>query len=247
MFMDKKVVIITGASNGIGKALAKSFAKNNYCVVINYNKSKIEAENLANELCTNGYNAISIKGDVSDANQVKDMVKNVIDIFGHIDLLINNAGVCSYNILIDESLDSITKQLNTNLLGTILCSQAVSKQMIRQNYGKIINIASVWGVYGASSETIYSATKGGIITFTKALAKELAYNNITVNAISPGVVETNMLNHLTNDEKDALRQEIPLQRFASLDDVCGTALFLASPQTDYITGQNIQVDGGFAN
>lgn len=245
--MDKKVVIITGASNGIGKALAKSFAKNNYCVVINYNKSKIEAENLANELCTNGCNAISIKADVSDANQVKDMVKNVVDIFGHIDLLINNAGVCSYNILIDESLESIIKQLNTNLLGTILCSQVVSKQMLRQNYGKIINIASVWGVYGASSETIYSATKGGIITFTKALAKELAYNNITVNAISPGVVETNMLNHLTNDEKDALRQEIPLQRFASLDDVCGTALFLASPQADYITGQNIQVDGGFAN
>lgn len=243
----KKVVIITGASNGIGANIAKCFALSGYCVVINYNKSKQKAEELANELSSAGYTAISYKADVSDFNQVNDMIKYVLDIFGHIDVLINNAGVCSYKILIDEDIDSITKQINTNLLGTIVCSQAVSKQMIRQNFGKIINVASIWGICGASGETVYSATKGGIITFTKALAKELAYSNVTVNAISPGVIDTDMINHLSLDEKQELINEIPLGRLATTEDISNCALFLASDKANYITGQNIQVDGGFAN
>lgn len=243
----KKVVIITGASNGIGANIAKSFALAGYCVVINYNKSKQKADNLANKLSSAGHTAISYKADVSDFNQVNDMIKYVLEIFGHIDVLINNAGVCSYKILIDENIDSITKQINTNLLGTIVCSQVVSKQMIKQNFGKIINIASIWGICGASGETVYSATKGGIITFTKALAKELAYSNVTVNAISPGVVDTDMINHLSLDEKQELINEIPLGRLATTEDISNCALFLASDKANYITGQNIQVDGGFAN
>ena len=243
----KKVVIITGASNGIGANIAKSFALAGYCVVINYNKSKQKAEELANELSSAGHTAISYQADVSDFNQVNDMIKYVLEIFGHIDVLINNAGVCSYKILIDENIDSITKQINTNLLGTIVCSQVVSKQMIKQNFGKIINIASIWGICGASGETVYSATKGGIITFTKALAKELAYSNVTVNAISPGVVDTDMINHLSLDEKQELINEIPLGRLATTEDISNCALFLASDKANYITGQNIQVDGGFAN
>ena len=243
----KKVVLITGASNGIGMELAKSFAGEDYCVVINYNKSEQNATNLANELYANGHNAITYKADVSNEEQVENMIKYVIDVFGHIDVLINNAGVCSYNILIDETLPSISEQLNTNLLGTIICSKIVAKQMIKQNYGKIINISSIWGICGASGETVYSASKGGIIAFTKALAKELAYSNILVNCIAPGVVDTKMLNHLSNNEKNQLLNEIPLGRFATPKDISNSALFLASDKASYITGQIIQVDGGFAN
>lgn len=243
----KKVVLITGASNGIGMELAKDFANENYCVVINYNKSEQNAIDLANELCAMGHNAISYKADVSNEEQVENMVKYIIEVYGHIDVLINNAGVCSYNILIDETLSSICNQLNTNLLGTIICSKSVTKQMIKQNYGRIINISSIWGICGASGETVYSATKGGIIAFTKALAKELAYSNILVNCVAPGVVDTKMLNHLSNDEKNDLLNEIPLGRFATSKDISNSVLFLASEQASYITGQIIQVDGGFAN
>lgn len=241
----KKVVLITGASNGIGAELAKSFSNEGYCVVINFNKSEQKAIDLANEICSSGHTAITYKADVSNENQVENMVKYMLDVFGHIDVLVNNAGVCSYNILIDESTESISNQINTNLLGTILCSKIVSKQMIKQNYGKIINISSIWGICGASGETVYSATKGGVIAFTKALSKELAYSNILVNCVAPGVVDTKMLNHLSNEEKNNLLNDIPLGRFATTKDISNTVLFLASEQADYITGQVIQVDGGF--
>ena len=242
-----KVVLITGASNGIGAEMAKIFANNNYNVVINYNKSKDNAEKLANEICSDGHNAICLRADVSDIEQVKQMVKEIIKTFGHIDVLINNAGICSYKILIDENIESIKNQLNTNLLGTILCSQVVSKQLIKQNYGKIINISSIWGITGASGETIYSATKGGIIAFTKALAKELAFSNITVNSIAPGVVNTKMLDNLSEQDKQDLKTQIPLGRFATTKEIANLALFIASENGDYITGQTIQIDGGFSN
>lgn len=242
-----KVVLITGASKGIGAQIAKSFAQSGYNVVINYNQSRIQAETLANELCSLGVSAIAIKADISNFNEINKMINETLNIFGHIDVLVNNAGVCSYKIIIDETIDSINSQINTNLLGTILCSQCVAKTMIKQNFGKIINISSIWGIVGASGESVYSATKGGIISFTKALAKELSYSNITVNAIAPGVVETEMLNKLTMKEKESLKEEIPLGRFASPEDIANGVLFLASDKANYITGQTLQIDGGFNN
>lgn len=243
--MDKKVALITGASNGIGAQMAREFAKNGYCVVVNYNQSKEKAQNVVNEIVNNGNNAICVKADVTNEDEVLQMLKETLSVYGHIDVLINNAGVCNYNLLIDEHVDSIKKQINTNLLGTILCSKAVTSLMLKQGYGKIINMSSIWGVNGASLETIYSATKGGIISFTKALAKELAYSNINVNAIAPGVVDTDMLNKLSNEDKQKLKIEIPFGRFASTSEIAELALFLSSEKANYITGQVIQIDGGF--
>lgn len=243
--MNKKVVLITGASNGIGASMAREFAQNGYCVAINYNSSEKPAQLLALELCNSGYNAIAVKADVKNFEQVKNMFEQVIKTFGHIDVLINNAGVCSYNLLLDENINSIQNVVNTNLVGTIYCSKIACEHMLKNDGGKIINMSSIWGINGASGETIYSASKGGIIAFTKALAKELAYSNITVNAIAPGVVNTNMLNHLSEQEKQILKQEIPFQRFANTQEIASLALYLASDSANYITGQTIQIDGGF--
>ncbi len=240
----KKIVLITGASKGIGAQIAKTFSNNNYVAIVNYNKSEKEAISLVEQIVANGNTAFCYKADVSDFAQVNSMISNIIKDFGHIDVLINNAGVCSYKILIDEDINSITNQINTNLVGTILCSKVVSQQMIKQNFGTIINISSVWGICGSSSESIYSATKGGIISFTKSLAKELAFSGIRVNAIAPGVVETDMINSLTQEEKSQLKNEIPLQRFASSEEISELALYLASDKSNYITGQVIVVDGG---
>lgn len=243
----KKVVLVTGASNGIGKKIAETFAENGYTVIINYNKSEDKAKKIVYDLCLKGFSAICLKADVTKFEQINSLINEIISIFGHIDVLVNNAGICSYNLLIDECIDSIQDQIDTNLLGTILCSQLVTKQMIKQNSGKIINISSIWGICGASGETIYSATKGGIIAFTKALAKELSYSGITVNAVAPGVVETDMLNHLNENEKKELIEQIPLKRFATPKEIADIVLFLASNKADYITGQTIQIDGGFSN
>lgn len=243
--MDKKVVLITGASNGIGAQMARVFANNDYCVIVNYNKSKTKAENLVNEICSKGKMAISYQADVSCAKQVEDMVNYAISCFGHIDVLINNAGICSNKILIDETYESVNDVISVNVLGTIITSKIVTKHMLKTGKGKIINISSIWGVVGGAGESVYSASKGAIIAFTKSLAKELAFSNITVNAIAPGVVETNMLNCFNKQEKQNLKEEIPLKRFASTNEIANVALFLAEKKADYITGQTIQIDGGF--
>lgn len=240
----KKIVLITGASKGIGAQIAKTFSNNNYTVIVNYKKSEKEANNLIKQIISTGNSAFSYKADVSNYKQVFTMISNIIKDFGHIDVLVNNAGVCSYKILIDEDENSIANQINTNLVGTILCSHFVSKQMIKQNFGTIINISSIWGMCGSAGESVYSATKGGIISFTKSLAKELAFSGIRVNSIAPGVVETNMINNLNQEEKEQLKTQIPLQRFASPEEIAKIALFLASENSEYITGQVFVVDGG---
>ena len=245
MFMENKIVLITGASNGIGKEMAKAFALNGYKVVINYNKSKEHAIALANEICSNGQTAFAIKADVSKPKEVYEMIDEILKTFGHIDILINNAGICSNSLLIDESDEDINNVINTNLIGTINCTKQACIHMIKRGYGKIINISSIWGVCGASNESVYSASKGGIIAFSKAMAKELAYSGITVNCIAPGVVETNMMKDFTDTEKQDIKSEIPLGRFARPQEIANLAMFLASKQADYITGQTITIDGGF--
>lgn len=243
--MENKVVLITGASRGLGAEMAKQFALNGYKVAINYNKSKTQAETLVNELNNQGYTAMCVQADISNASEVNVMIKSVIKTFGHIDVLINNAGVCGYNLLIDETENSIQNIINTNLIGTINCTKEYVSHMLSRECGKIINISSVWGLYGASNESIYSASKGGIIAFTKAIAKELSYSNINVNCIAPGVVDTEMMKNFTEDEKDGIKLNIPFGRFASPVEIAKLALFLSSEDASYITGQVIQIDGGY--
>lgn len=243
--MENKVVLITGSSNGIGAQMAKTFADNGYKVVINYHKSKDNAIKLANEICSNGQTAIAIKADVGNPLEVESMINETLQTFGHIDVLINNAGICSNKLLIDEQNENILKVVNTNLLGTINCCKQSCKHMMQRRYGKIINISSIWGICGASNESIYSASKGGIIAFSKAMAKELAYSNITVNCIAPGAVETNMMNEYSDEEKIEIKNQIPLGRFASPNEIANLALFLSNEQANYITGQVITIDGGF--
>lgn len=240
-----KTILISGASQGIGKELAYTFSKNGYFVAINYNKSKKEAEKLYDDIINSGGNAILVQGDISDNNQVKQIVKNTLDCFGHIDVLINNAGICRQNLLIDEPDEQTQEIINTNLLGTIFLTKQVLKSMTEQKYGTIINISSVWGVCGASCESTYSASKSALIALTKSLAKEMAGANITVNCIAPGVIDTKMNKNLSHEEKIDLINSIPLRRIGSCKDVANTALFLASESASYITGQTIVVDGGF--
>ena len=243
--MEKKVVLITGASNGIGANMAKVFAKNGYFVAINFNNSKENAVSLVNEITNMGGNAIAVQCDVKVHNNCEKMINEVIKTFGHIDVLINNAGICSNNILIDETSENITEVVLTNLVGTINCSKLVAKHFISRNIGKIINMSSIWGIVGGSGESVYSATKGGVIAFTKALAKELAGNNITVNCIAPGVVDTNMLNGFSKEELTQLKNDIPFGRFAMPEEIANVALFLADEKSSYITGETISINGGF--
>jgi len=243
--MEKKVAIVTGASNGIGASIAYNLAKDGYYVIINYNKSEDKAKEILNKITDENGSALIFKADVSNYMECENLYNFCLKNFGHIDLLINNAGIASCNLLIDESFENINKVINTNLVGTIYMSKVVSEHMIKRQSGNIINISSIWGIYGASNETVYSASKGGIITFTKALAKELAYSNIKVNCIAPGVVDTNMLNCYSKDELNELKNEIPFNRFASTQDISNLVMFLASDKSSYITGQTFQIDGGF--
>ncbi len=243
--MEKKVVLITGASNGMGAQMAKNFANDGYYVAINYNASKEKALDLVKEISDKGQNAIAVKGDVKSYNECERMINEVLKTFGHVDVLINNAGVCSNKILIDETCESISNVVETNLIGTINCSKAIANHFIARNQGKIINMSSIWGLVGGCGETVYSATKGGIIAFTKALAKELSGNNITVNCIAPGVVDTRMLNGFSEDELTLLRSDIPLGRFAKPEEIAHVALFIADDKASYITGETISINGGF--
>lgn len=239
-----KTVLVTGASRGIGAEIARYFAKHNYNVVVNYFSSDTQAQRLANELCTYGVRAIAIKADVSNSGQVQNMVNQTLNVFGTIDVLVNNAGVSLNKLLIDSTEDEISRVLDVNLLGTINATKAVLPTMINNLYGKIINISSMWGNYGGSMESVYSASKGGIIAFTKAMAKEVGLENINVNCVCPGVVVTDMLNNLTIEDMKELKNQTALGRVAYPGDIAGIVYFLSTDEASYITGACINADGG---
>ena len=236
-----KTVLVTGGSRGIGRAIVEKFAKENYNVILNYNKSEFAALDIAKDY----QNVELFRADISNAKDVEAMVNFAESKFGKIDILINNAGISSTGLLQDLSLEEWNQLFNVNVTGTFLMTKEILPKMISKKSGKIINISSVWGIVGAATEVAYSASKAAIIGFTKALAKEVGPSNITVNAIAPGIVMTDMVSNLSVDEFEAIREEIPLGRIGSTEDIANTAFYLASESADYITGQIISPNGGW--
>ena len=240
-----KTALILGASRGIGAAIAKEFAKNNYFVCINYNKSLNEAKSLLETISKDNGQGEIFKADISNFNEVNDMISTIISKYKKIDVLIVSAGISKPNLLIDSSIDDIYSIINTNLLGTIYSCKAVLPYMLSNHFGKIITISSMWGEVGASCESVYSASKGGVIAFTKALAKEVGYNGINVNCISPGLINTQMNKNLSTEDIKELVDSTPSSRIGEPIDIAKAALFLASEDSSFINGQVISVNGGF--
>lgn len=241
-----KNVLVTGATGGIGNAIAREFAKEGYNVALHSRTQEQKARDLAKELeSLYSVKTSFVTCDVSDKKQVDEMFCFLEKNFGKIDILVNNAGVSSVMMLCDTDEEEWDRVLGINLKGVYLCSKRASENMVHNKWGRIINISSVWGNVGASCEVAYSASKSGVVGFTRGLAKELAPSGITVNAISPGLIDTKMNSHLTNDDIKALLDEIPLCRMGKATDVAYATLFLADEKASYITAQNISVDGGW--
>jgi len=241
----KKTVLITGASRGIGSAIAKVFAKNNYNVIINYLNSKKEALHLQDNLLEEGYNCLAYRADITKRSEVEAMINEGIKRFGFIDVVVNNAGISQQKLFTDITEDEWDNMLNVHIKGMFNCSQCALPHMISRKEGKIINISSIWGMVGASCEVHYSTAKAGIIGFTKALAKEVGPSNIQVNCVAPGIIETDMNCFLHEKEKEWLIEETPLMRFGKCEEVAESVLYLASNKADFITGQVISINGGF--
>ena len=241
-----KVAIITGASRGIGREVALTLAKDGYHIVVNYQGNQQKAEAVALEVQAFGQQALVVKADVSNSDQVKAMVNETIDTFGSIDVLVNNAGITRDNLLMRMKESEFDEVIDINLKGVFLCMKAVTRQMVKQKAGVMINMASVVGLTGNPGQLNYVAAKAGVIGMTKTAAKELAARNIRVNAVAPGFITTDMTDQLNQETKDHLLGHIPLHRLGEPKDVAEAVRFLASDGASYITGQTLSVDGGMA-
>ncbi len=241
---DGKAAVVTGASRGIGRTVALRLAAEGAKVVVNYSGSQDKAEAVVEEIRAAGGEAFVFQANVSDADQVKDMMDETIKQFGSIDFLVNNAGITRDNLLMRMKEDEWDDVLSINLKGVFLCTKAVTRQMMRQRSGKIVNLASVVGIVGNPGQANYVAAKAGVIGLTKTTAKELAARNILVNAVAPGFITTDMTDDLGDDMKEQLLSTIPLGKLGSAEDVANTVAFLLSDEAKYITGQTINVDGG---
>lgn len=240
-----KTVLITGSSRGIGAAIARRL-NDEYKIIINYNKSKDKAFALMEELRETNPNVIAIKANVSDESEVENMFSIAEKNFGHVDILINNAGISHFSLIQDIDFATWQNVINTNLNSVFLNSKRAIPNMISKQYGVIINMSSIWGEIGASMETLYSASKGAINTFTKAMAKELAPSGIRVNAIAPGIVDTDMMrNDFSESELLDLKKEVDTNRFAKPEEIAGLVRYLISDEASYITGDIIHINGGF--
>lgn len=239
-----KVVFVTGGSRGIGKEVALKYADNGYNVVINYVSDKTDVEKLEKEFEKRKVESLIIKADVSKAEEVDNVVTQAIEKFGKIDVLVNNAGITKDNLLMRMSEEEFDRVIEINLKGTYLVTKAVSKYMMKKRSGSIINLSSVVGVAGNAGQCNYSASKAGIIGFTKSIAKELASRNIRANAVAPGFIETDMTQVLSDTVKENIYSQIPLKRMGEAKEVAELIYFLGSEASSYITGQVINVDGG---
>ena len=239
-----KAAIVTGASRGIGREIALLLASEGAKVAVNYSGSKDKADEVVQLIKDAGGDAFAIQADVSNPDSVKNMIDKTIESFGSIDILVNNAGITKDNLLMRMKEDEWDDVININLKGVFLCTKGVSRQMMRQRAGKIVNVASVVGVVGNPGQANYVAAKAGVIGLTKTTAKELASRNINVNAVAPGFISTDMTDALNEDMQKQLLAGIPLGKLGSPEDIAKTVLFLLSEDASYITGQTIHVDGG---
>ena len=239
-----KVAFITGATRGIGKAIALELAKEGYNIALNYRTENEALENLKKEISEIGVECYPVQGDVSKAEDSERMTKEIIEHFEQIDVLVNNAGITKDKLIQRMKEEEFTDVINVNLVGTFNITKNVIKYMTKKRYGKIINLSSVVGISGNAGQSNYAASKAGIIGFTKSIAKELASRNITANAVAPGFIQTDMTNVLKDEVKEAIEGTIPLKRLGTAEDVAKVVKFLASDDSNYITGQVINVDGG---
>lgn len=242
---ENKVALITGGSRGIGKAIAEKFAKNGYNLVINYVSDSTKIDELS-EFFKQGNNieVLFVKTDVTDYNSCENMVKQAIEKFGRIDVLVNNAGITKDGLLMRMKEEDFDKVINVNLKGTFNVTKNVIPYMMKQKNGRIVNISSVVGVSGNAGQCNYAASKAGIIGFTKSIAKELASRNILANAIAPGFIKTDMTNVLSDSVKESINTQIPLKKMGDSSEVANAVYFLGNEENTYITGQVLNVDGG---
>ncbi len=239
-----KTAVVTGASRGIGRAICVELAKNNIDVVINYQGNE-QAANQTKQMCEEyGVKAYCVKADVSNSEQAQQLISTALENLGSIDILVNNAGITKDNLVMRMSEQDFDSVIDTNLKGAFYCTKAVTRLMMKQRKGRIINVSSVVALSGNAGQVNYTASKAGVIGMTKSLARELASRNITVNAVAPGFIETDMTDVLSQEVKTQLSTQIPLARFGTPQDIADAIMFLASEKAGYITGQVLSVNGG---
>ena len=241
---ENKIVLVTGAGRGIGASIAKRFASEGAEVIVNYSGNDETAQKTVDEITATGGQAQKYKCSVNDSESVKVMIDEIIKEFGRIDILVNNAGITKDGLMLRMTDEDFDRVIDVNLKGTFNCTKYVSKYMLKQKSGKIINISSVVGLSGNAGQVNYSASKAGIIGITKSAAKELSSRGITVNAVAPGYVDTDMTKVLSDNIRNEILKNIPLQRMGNVEDISNCVAFLASENASYITGQVISVDGG---
>lgn len=242
--LQDRVAIITGGSRGIGRAVALELARRGAKIVVNYFSNQAEADGVVQEIVDLGSEAVAVQADVSQEADVERLIKGATDAFGRVDILVNNAGTTRDNLIMRMKAEEFDFVLQNNLRSAWLCSKAVVRPMMKNRYGRIINISSISGVIGQAGQTNYSASKAGMIGLTKSLAREIASREITVNAVAPGFILTDLTKDLPEDLKNQLNQFIPLGRWGEVQDVANAVAFLASAEAGYITGHVLNVDGG---
>ncbi len=241
-----KIAVVTGAGRGIGRAIALKFVQMGSKVVVNYRSSAAQVEELLALIKNSGGEAIAIQADVSKEEDAKRLIEEAVKHFGRVDILVNNAGITKDNLMMRMSEQDYDSVMDTNLKGTFFCTKYASSVMLKQKSGKIINISSVVGLMGNIGQANYAASKAGVIGMTKAVARELASRGITVNAVAPGFIETDMTDQLSDKVKEATIASIPLKRYGAAEEVAGAVSFLATDAANYITGHVLTVDGGLA-
>lgn len=242
--LDGKTAIVTGASRGIGRAIALQLASEGANVVVNFSGSEQKASEVVEEIQNLGSQAIAVQANISDSDSVQQLMNAAQEQFGSIDILVNNAGITRDNLLMRMKEDEWDDVINTNLKGVFLCTKAVTRQMMKQRAGRIINISSIVGVMGNAGQANYVAAKAGVIGLTKTTARELASRNILVNAIAPGFITTEMTETLPEDVKSSMLTQIPLAKLGKPEDIAKAVVFLASDDASYMTGQTLHIDGG---